>query len=76
MRTSPEPLGRNGLAVGAEPRAPPNRPPGAFDVPVRLRDLDEEGVWGEVVYPSIGLWAGLIRILCCIGKASASSTIG
>jgi predicted TIM-barrel fold metal-dependent hydrolase len=37
-----------------------NRPPGAFEVQARLKDLDQEGVWGEVMYPSIGLWAGLI----------------
>jgi predicted TIM-barrel fold metal-dependent hydrolase len=36
------------------------RPPGAWDVEMRLKDLDGEGVWGEVVYPSIGLWNGLI----------------
>ena len=32
------------------------RAPGAFDVRKRLIDLDQEGVWGEVVYPSLGLW--------------------
>jgi predicted TIM-barrel fold metal-dependent hydrolase len=37
------------------------RPPGAFDVQLRLKDLDQEGVWGEIVYPSIGLWNGLIK---------------
>ena len=37
------------------------RPPGAYDVQLRLKDLDEEGVWGEIVYPSIGLWNGLIK---------------
>ena len=26
-----------------------HRPPGARDVRLRLRDLDEEGIWGEVV---------------------------
>ena len=38
-----------------------NRPAGAFDPKARLLDLDREGVWGELVYPSIGLWAGLIQ---------------
>src|SRR5580658_1082941 len=33
-----------------------SRPPGARDVRARLADLDEEGVWGEVLYPSLGLW--------------------
>jgi predicted TIM-barrel fold metal-dependent hydrolase len=32
------------------------RAPGAFDLDKRLDDLDEEGVWGEVVFPSLGLW--------------------
>jgi predicted TIM-barrel fold metal-dependent hydrolase len=35
--------------------------PGARDIPIRLKDLDHEGIWGEVVYPSIGLWNGLIK---------------
>jgi predicted TIM-barrel fold metal-dependent hydrolase len=37
------------------------RPPGAWDVQLRLKDLDNEGIWGEIVYPSIGLWNGLIK---------------
>jgi len=37
------------------------RPPGSRDVRLRLADLDEEGIWGEVVYPSIGLWSTLIE---------------
>jgi predicted TIM-barrel fold metal-dependent hydrolase len=28
---------------------------------VRLQHLDDQGVWGEVVYPSLGLWYGQIR---------------
>jgi predicted TIM-barrel fold metal-dependent hydrolase len=31
------------------------------DASKRLQDLDAEGVWAEVVYPSMGLWNGLIR---------------
>ena len=38
-----------------------SRPPGSWDVALRLRDLDSEGIWGEVVYPSLGLWNGLIH---------------
>ena len=38
-----------------------HRPPGARDVRQRLVDLDEEGIWGEVVYQSIGLWSALIE---------------
>jgi predicted TIM-barrel fold metal-dependent hydrolase len=37
------------------------RPPGAFEVDTRLKDLDQEGIWAEVVYPSLGLWNGLIK---------------
>jgi predicted TIM-barrel fold metal-dependent hydrolase len=37
------------------------RPPGSRDVRARLRDLDQEGIWGEVVYSSIGLWSSLIE---------------
>ena len=32
------------------------RAPGAFDLGKRIEDLDHEGVWGEVVFPSLGLW--------------------
>lgn len=38
-----------------------HRPPGARDVRQRLKDLDEEGVWGEVTYASIGMWSALIE---------------
>jgi predicted TIM-barrel fold metal-dependent hydrolase len=38
-----------------------SRPPGARDVRARLVDLDEEGIWGEVVFPSVGMWANLIQ---------------
>src|SRR5215218_10227080 len=27
----------------------------------RLKDLDDEGVWGEVIYPSLGIWTFNIR---------------
>ena len=27
----------------------------------RLKDLDDEGIWGEVIYPSLGIWAFNIR---------------
>ena len=37
------------------------RAPGANDVNLRLRDLDQEGVWAELVYPSIGIWMSSIR---------------
>lgn len=33
---------------------------GAKSLEGRLRDLDQEGIWGEVVYASLGLWESLI----------------
>jgi predicted TIM-barrel fold metal-dependent hydrolase len=38
-----------------------SRPPGARDLVLRMKDLDEEGIWAEVVYQSIGLWCALIE---------------
>jgi predicted TIM-barrel fold metal-dependent hydrolase len=38
-----------------------SRPPGSRDVKARLKDLDDEGVWGEVIYPSLGLWQNMIK---------------
>jgi predicted TIM-barrel fold metal-dependent hydrolase len=37
------------------------RAPGANDKALRLIDLDQEGVWCELVYPSIGIWMSSIR---------------
>lgn len=34
---------------------------GATNPDARMKDLDQEGVWAEVVYPSLGLWNGLIE---------------
>ena len=33
-----------------------SRAPGAGDVAKRMIDLDQEGVWAEVVFPSLGMW--------------------
>ncbi|MCU1454192.1 MAG: hypothetical protein JWN46_2338 [Acidimicrobiales bacterium] len=38
-----------------------HRPPGARDVEQRLVDLDGEGIWGEVVFPSLGMWNASFR---------------
>jgi predicted TIM-barrel fold metal-dependent hydrolase len=38
-----------------------HRPPGVRDARSRLADLDQEGVWGEVIYASLGLWSSLIK---------------
>ncbi|HLG67548.1 MAG TPA: amidohydrolase family protein [Acidimicrobiales bacterium] len=37
------------------------RAPGAFDPVKRLQDLDDEGVWAEAIYPSLGTWTFNIR---------------
>jgi predicted TIM-barrel fold metal-dependent hydrolase len=34
-----------------------SRAPGAADSTLRLKDLDDEGIWGEVVFPSLGMWS-------------------
>lgn len=33
------------------------RPKGVRDARARLEDLDQEGIWGEVIFPSLGMWA-------------------
>ncbi|MBO0730984.1 MAG: amidohydrolase [Acidimicrobiaceae bacterium] len=33
------------------------RAAGANDPDGRLKDLDDEGIWAEVIYPSLGMWA-------------------
>jgi predicted TIM-barrel fold metal-dependent hydrolase len=38
-----------------------NRAPGARDVTLRMKDLDAEGIWGELVFPSLGLWSSSFR---------------
>ncbi len=37
------------------------RAPGANDPQLRLKDLDTEGIWAEVTFPSIGIWASSVR---------------
>jgi predicted TIM-barrel fold metal-dependent hydrolase len=37
------------------------RPQGSRDAHARLDDLDKEGVWGEVIFPSLGMWASTFR---------------
>jgi len=34
---------------------------GAGDIESRLRDCDDEGIWAEVVYDSLGLWETMIK---------------
>ncbi|EUA51554.1 putative amidohydrolase 2 [Mycobacterium xenopi 3993] len=37
------------------------KPQGSRDARARLADLDKEGVWGEVIFPSLGMWASSFR---------------
>jgi predicted TIM-barrel fold metal-dependent hydrolase len=38
-----------------------SRAPGAMDPVLRLKDLDQEGIWAEAIYPSLGTWTFNIR---------------
>ena len=53
----------DGQAVRYEPPGFQDRmrPPGAFDPQDRIADLDGEGVWAELLFPSRGLWSFLIQ---------------
>jgi predicted TIM-barrel fold metal-dependent hydrolase len=48
------------------------RPPGARDLKARVADLDQEGIWGEVVYSSLGLWESMITDRSLIRAAAAA----
>jgi len=38
-----------------------NQSEGVSDVEKRIIDLDHEGIWGEVIFPSLGMWNALFR---------------
>jgi predicted TIM-barrel fold metal-dependent hydrolase len=38
-----------------------SRAPGAGDITKRLPDLDQEGIWAELVFPSLGMWSSSFR---------------
>jgi predicted TIM-barrel fold metal-dependent hydrolase len=49
------------------------RPPGSRgDIKARLADLDQEGVWAEVMYASLGLWENLIEDRSLVRIAAAA----
>lgn len=50
------PTGRNKEFLEATHRAP-----GARDMPKRMIDLDNEGIWAELVFPSLGMWSSSFR---------------
>ena len=37
------------------------RAPGVTDLKERIKDQDNEGVWGEIIYPSLGMWNTIIK---------------
>ena len=59
-RTLPKILSRKGT-TGETIVEISQRPPGARDLAMRMKDLDEEGIWAEVIYQSLGLWCTLIE---------------
>jgi predicted TIM-barrel fold metal-dependent hydrolase len=55
-------LPRIGVVKGANGRTLSEalQAPGAWDMEVRRSDLDDEGIWGEVIYPSVGMWNSMV----------------
>jgi len=47
--------------------------PGSGDVTKRLPDLNEEGVWSELVFPSLGMWASSFRTPEVLREATRAS---
>lgn len=45
----------------AEGLSAAERAPGAFDPDLRLKDLDQEGIWAELIYPSISIWTASLK---------------
>jgi predicted TIM-barrel fold metal-dependent hydrolase len=59
-RRLPKPI-KDGEFAGETIETLSVRPPGAANTYERLKDLDQEGVWGEVTFPSLGMWANMIK---------------
>jgi predicted TIM-barrel fold metal-dependent hydrolase len=59
-RQLPKPI-REGEFQGMDVVSVSHRPPGSSDVVQRIKDLDQEGIWGEVTFPSLGMWANYIK---------------
>jgi predicted TIM-barrel fold metal-dependent hydrolase len=57
---------RRGLGINARPADSEEedfikRTIGGNDPVTRIKDLDDEGIWGEVMYPSLGIWTFNVR---------------
>jgi predicted TIM-barrel fold metal-dependent hydrolase len=50
-----------------------SKPQGVRDARARLGDLDQEGVWGEVIFPSLGMWASSFRTPELLGACMRAS---
>jgi predicted TIM-barrel fold metal-dependent hydrolase len=37
------------------------RPPGAYDPKLRMKDMEAEGIWAELLFPTVGMWIFLIQ---------------
>jgi predicted TIM-barrel fold metal-dependent hydrolase len=61
------------MAAQAEFFEASNRAPGAADVALRMVDLDNEGIWGEVVFPSLGMWNAMFTTREALAAACAVS---
>ena len=60
VRPLPKPLA-DGEFKGQTIETLSARPPGALNTYERLKDLDQEGIWGEITFPSLGMWANMIK---------------
>lgn len=60
VRPLPKPI-RDGEFAGETILSLSFRPPGCGDTRERLKDLDQEGIWGEITFPSLGLWSNMIK---------------
>lgn len=52
------------------------KPQGIRDARARLADLDKEGVWGEVIFPSLGMWASTFRTQVTQGVHAREQRVG
>ena len=52
---------KEGEFAGMTSKEQVHRAPGARDARLRMIDLDHEGIWGELVYPSIGMWNNIVK---------------
>ncbi|MHB8468087.1 MAG: amidohydrolase family protein [Acidimicrobiales bacterium] len=65
-QANPDAPKKQGIGINARPEDSKeedfiNRVLGGNDPDHRIKDLDGEGVWAEVIYPSLGIWSFNIR---------------